>query len=79
MFYEFFPSGKFMSNLNFTFISFILRKVNAEHMGDSWPISLVGCIYKSLSKTLAHRLRGVIEDLISRNQIRGRYIHEQRF
>jgi len=31
-------------------------------------MSLVSYIYKLLSKVLATRLRGVIEDLISRNQ-----------
>ena len=38
-------------------------------MTDFQPISLVGCIYKSLSKVLARMLRNVIGTLISENQI----------
>ena len=35
---------------------------------DFQPISLVGCIYKLLSKVLARRLRSIIGNLISENQ-----------
>lgn len=41
------------------------------------PISLVGYIYKLLSKVFANRVIGLIEDLISRNQnayVEGRVI-----
>ena len=44
------------------------RKLTRKNIRDFRPISLVGCIYKLLSKMLAHRLRGVIGDLISGNQ-----------
>ena len=63
---EFFSSGKFVRSLNATFIELFPKKVNAENRRDFRPISLVGCIYKLLSKVLAHR--GVIGDLISGNQ-----------
>jgi len=68
MFSEFFSSGKFVRSLNATFIGLIPKKANAENIRDFRPISLVGCIYKLLSKVLALRLRGVIGDLTSENQ-----------
>ena len=68
VFSEFFSSGRFVRSLNATFIGLIPKKANAENIRDFRPISMVGCIYKLLSKVLAHRLRGVIGDLISGNQ-----------
>jgi len=68
MFFEFFSSGKFVANLNATFIGLIPKKANAENIRDFRPISLVGCIYKLLSKVLARRLRSIIRNLISENQ-----------
>ena len=57
-----------MNSLNATFIGLILKKVNGENIRDFQPINAFGCIYKLLFKVLTHRLRGVIGDLISRNQ-----------
>jgi len=77
MFSAFYSSGKFVRSLNATFIGLIPKKANAENTRDFRPISLVGCIYKLLSKALAHRLRGVIGDLTFGNQnafVRGRQI-----
>jgi len=68
MFSEFFALGKFVRSLNATFIGLIPKKVKAENIKNFHPISLVGCIYKLISKVLAHRLRLVISDLISGNQ-----------
>jgi len=53
MFAEFFSSGKFVASLNTTFIGLIPKKVGATNIKDFRPISLVGCIYKLLSKVLA--------------------------
>ena len=58
-------SGKFVASLNATFIGLIPHNANAENIRDYRPISLVGYIYKLLSKVLAQRLRGVIGSLIS--------------
>ena len=63
MFSEFFSSKKFVSSVNATFIGLIPKKLNAESITDFRPISLLGCIYKLLSKVLALRLRGVLGDL----------------
>jgi len=68
MFVEFFSSGRFVASLNATFIGLIPKKANAENIRDFRPISLVGCIYKLLSKVLARRLRSIIGNLISENQ-----------
>ena len=50
MFSAFYSSGKFVRSLNATFIGLIPKKANAENIRDFRPISLVGCIYKLLSK-----------------------------
>ena len=68
MFCEFFSSGRFVSSLNATFVCLILKKGKVEDISDFRRISFVGCIYKLLSKVLANRMKGVIEDLISGNQ-----------
>jgi len=68
MFAEFFSSGKFVVSLNSTFIALIPKKAETIDIKDFQPISLVGCVYKLLSKVLARRLRGVIGSLISENQ-----------
>ena len=46
----------------------IPKKVNAINIKDFRPISLVGSLYKLLAKVLAHRLRGVLDKLISASQ-----------
>ena len=50
----------FEKSLNATFLALIPKKVNAVSVRDSRPISLVGGIYKILSKVLANRLKRVI-------------------
>ena len=57
-----------MASLNSTFIGLIPKKAGATNIKDFRPISMVGCIYKLLSKVLDRRLRGVLGDLISMNQ-----------
>jgi len=68
MFAEFFITGKFVASLNSTFIALIAKKAGAIDIKDYRPISLVGSMYKLLSKVLARRLKGVIGSLISENQ-----------
>ena len=46
----------------------IPKKVNAINIKDFRPISLVGSLYKLLANLLAHRLRGVLDKLISASQ-----------
>ena len=44
------------------------KKNNTLNIKDFRPISLVGSIYKLLSKVLANRLRRVMDNLISESQ-----------
>jgi hypothetical protein len=59
---------KFERSLNASFIALIPKRLNASNIRDFRPISLIGSIYKLLSKVLANRLRGVLDKLISESQ-----------
>ena len=61
VFEEFFQHCKFEKPLNATFIALIPKKNDAFNIRDFWPISLVGSVYKILSKVLANRLRMVLD------------------
>lgn len=65
---EFHNNGKLVRGLNSSFIVLIPKKEAEESLNEFRPISLIGCIYKILSKILAARLRKVLDDLISVNQ-----------
>lgn len=72
---KFFHTRKFVVSLNATFIALIPKKANAEDFRDYWPISLIGRIYKLLSKV--QQLLETIRGHISENQnafVRGRQI-----
>ena len=58
----------FEKSLNATFLCLIPKKLSAINIRDFRPISLVGSLYKLLSKVLAHRLRCVLDKLISNSQ-----------
>ena len=68
VFEEFFQHCKFEKSLNATFIDLIPKKNDATNIRDFQPISLVGSVYKILSKVLANRLRVVLDQLISETQ-----------
>ena len=51
-----------------TFIGFIPKRADAQNIKDYHLISLIGCIYKLLSKVLARRLRCIVGGLIFENQ-----------
>jgi hypothetical protein len=59
------------------FITLIPKVKDPQFLGDFRPISLLGCVYKLVSKVLAARLAKVIDFLIPKTQsafIKGRYI-----
>ena len=58
----------FEKSLNATFLCLIPKKINAINIKDFRPISLVGSLYKLLSKVLAYRLQSVLDKLISNSQ-----------
>uniref|UniRef100_A0A2N9IY74 Reverse transcriptase domain-containing protein n=1 Tax=Fagus sylvatica TaxID=28930 RepID=A0A2N9IY74_FAGSY len=65
---EVYEHCKFEKSLNASFITLIPKKVNALNIRDFRPISLIGSVYKLLSKVLAVRLRLVLDGLISDSQ-----------
>ena len=65
---EFYETGRFIRNLNTTFIVMILKKGGAEDLKNFRPISLVGSLYKLLAKVLANRLKRVMGSLINKAQ-----------
>ncbi|CAN1135074.1 LINE-1 retrotransposable element ORF2 protein, partial [Linum perenne] len=74
---EFFHSGTLPRMICHTFICLIPKKEDVEDIKDLRPISLVGCIYKVISKVLMERLKLGISEVISENQcafIGGRQI-----
>lgn len=77
VFEEFYHHSKFEKSLNATFLALIPKKNDASNIRDFRPISLVGSLYKILSKVLANRLKRVLDQLISESQnsfVRGRQI-----
>ena len=77
-FFVYFPRhSEFERSLNASFPTLIPKKCNAVNIKDFHPISLVGSVYKLLSKVLANRLRAVLDNLISETQnsyVSGRQI-----
>jgi hypothetical protein len=77
VFAEFHARDKFEKSLNATFVSLIRKKTGAMEVGDFRPISLVGWIYKIISKVLANRFKSVLGKIISNTRnafIGGRQI-----
>jgi hypothetical protein len=74
---EFHRNGKLTKGLNSTFIA-LIPKVNCpQRLNDFRPISLVGCVYKVLSKVLTNRLREVVGMVVSESQsafVKGKQI-----
>ena len=76
-FKEFHEHNRFVKNLNATFLVLIPKKQNVEDFKDLRPISLVGGLYKIISKVLANRIKRVMDKVISKSQnafVEGRQI-----
>ena len=58
----------FERSLNASFLSLIPKKSNVVNIKDFRPISLMGSVYKLVSKVLANRLRVVLDILILETQ-----------
>lgn len=61
-------NGASVSSVNHTIITLILKHKNAMKVSDYRPISLCNVVYKLISKTVANRLKRVLEELISPTQ-----------
>ncbi|GJR39300.1 RNA-directed DNA polymerase, eukaryota [Tanacetum coccineum] len=53
---------------NASFIALIPKVTDTKFVTDFRPISLIGCVYKVVTKILANRLATVISDLVSNTQ-----------
>ncbi|GJY50686.1 RNA-directed DNA polymerase, eukaryota [Tanacetum coccineum] len=65
---HFFKQGSFSKGCNSSFIALIPKVLDAKFVNDYRPISLIGCIYKVVTKILASRLAMVIAGLVSNTQ-----------
>ena len=63
VFVHFHKYSVFERSLNSSFLTLIPKKNNAIDVKDFQPISLVGSVYKLLSKVLANRSRVVLDSL----------------
>ena len=54
---EFFEHSRFVKSLNVTFLVLVPKRRTVEDLQDLRPISLVGGIYKILTKVLANRIK----------------------
>ncbi|GKC04386.1 RNA-directed DNA polymerase, eukaryota [Tanacetum coccineum] len=64
----FFDKGSFPIGSNASFIALIPKVADAKFVADFRPISLIGSVYKVVTKILANRLATVISDLVSDTQ-----------
>ena len=67
-FKEFHEHSRFVKNLNATFLVLIPKKLTVEDFKDLRLISLVGGLYKILTKVLANRIKKVMDKVISKSQ-----------
>lgn len=70
-------SSMFERSHNASFVTLILKtQREASNIRDFGPVSVVGSFYKILARMLAHRLRGIVSNLLSNSQnafVKGRY------
>ena len=69
--------GRLERGCNSSFITLVPKCKDPSSLGDYRPISLIGCLYKIVSKILATRLKAVIGNVVDEVQfayVEGRYI-----
>ncbi|WJX93184.1 hypothetical protein P8452_74743 [Trifolium repens] len=75
LFHEFFYSNKLPPSFASYFVTLIPKTISPHKLSDFRPISLLGSLYKLVSKVLAKRLGKVMDSIISQTQsafIKGR-------
>nr|GEV85517.1 RNA-directed DNA polymerase, eukaryota [Tanacetum cinerariifolium] len=65
---HFFAKGAFSKGCNSLFIALIPKVKDAKLVNDFRPISLIGCVYKAVTKILANRLPLIISNIVSNTQ-----------
>nr|GEW78193.1 RNA-directed DNA polymerase, eukaryota [Tanacetum cinerariifolium] len=65
---HFFVNGSFSKGCNSFFVALIPKVMDAKFVNDYRPISLIGSVYKVVTKILANRLAVVIADIVSDTQ-----------
>lgn len=76
---KFLNGGGMEQSLNHTFVALIPKVTDPKTVSDYKPISLCNVLYKIIAKTLANRLKLVLNDIISKNQsafVPGRFIYD---
>jgi hypothetical protein len=68
LFNSFYENSSDLRYLNGSFITLVPKFSSPSRVNDYWPISLLGCPIKLITKLLANRLQKVITSLIHVNQ-----------
>lgn len=61
---EFYNNGVIPKSLLSYFVTLIIKVSRPQHIGEFRPISLLGCLYKIVSKQLEDRLKLVLGAII---------------
>ena len=61
---SFFETAKLPEDSNVTWVALAPKFVGAREIKDLRPISMVGCVYKVISKVLVRRMRQVMTELV---------------
>nr|XP_025628637.1 uncharacterized protein LOC112721825 [Arachis hypogaea] len=76
---EFFQTARLPSDTNVTWVMLAPKLVGAKEIKDFRPISMMGCVYKVISKVLVRKMRTVMPGLVGETQsafVQGRKIHD---
>ncbi|XP_057755453.1 uncharacterized protein LOC130974604 [Arachis stenosperma] len=75
----FFQTSRLLADTNITWVALAPKFVGAKEIKDLRLMSMVGCIYKVISKVLVSRMRAVMPGLVEETQsafVKGRKIHD---
>ncbi|XP_016206246.1 uncharacterized protein LOC107646584 [Arachis ipaensis] len=76
---DFFQTSRLPKDSNVTWVALAPKFVGAKEIKDLRPISMVGCVYKVISKVLVRRMRSVMPGLVGETQsafVKDRKIHD---
>ncbi|XP_052114173.1 uncharacterized protein LOC107478348 [Arachis duranensis] len=76
---SFFEHARLPADSNVTWVALAPKFVGAKEIKDLRLISMVGCVYKAISKLLKRRMRSVMPGLVGESQsafVKGRKIHD---